>query len=736
MKRAIACAAVLAAASLFGGAQEPFVLGYHLDISRDKVPTMATLYRIVDILQELGYNQFQLYTEHAFAYRGHEEVWGKASPMTAEEIRALDDYCAKRGIELVPNQNSFGHMERWLKKPSYRHLAEVPDGGVRLPWGDVTIGPRALCPTDPKTFAFLGGLYDDLLPNFRSKKFNVGCDEVWDLMDPAAQMRSKKALEERGGARLYLDYLLKIHKMVADRRHQMMAWGELVVKHPDLAAELPADVISLQWGYEADSPFEKECATIRKTGRPYYVCPGSSGWNSLSGRTDNMLANVSNAVCNAKRFGASGVLLTDWGDNGHSQPWMTALPSLVYTAALVKDGPIGRAELARRIDRIVRCDGVGEALLRYGNLYRLCGVECENHTELWSWLWSGSDYRRYRPKKMTDERMAAVFAEKRSIEASLKLDGAPDWVRDGFALYGLLYRGVEMRWKGEDAKVHAALAEPYRKIWLKYNRPGGLEDSVAVLFRESCDPNPGAGGWQMVWHDEFFGPKLDEHRWSRIPSTQGEKRCVDWNRYTSAREDLVRIEDGKLVLRGVANADTNADPRPYLQGQVWTRGKHSFCRGKIEIKAKFEDQKGAWPAFWMLPDKGAWPDGGEIDIVERLNADPFVYQTCHSAWTHTKKQNENPPSGGKGAIRQGEYNVYGLEWTTNALIWSVNGKETFRYPRTDADPTQWPFVTPYYILLDQQLEGEWVGKADPKTLPVDVWIDWVRIYEKAKKRNP
>ena len=84
--------------------------GYMLDISRDKVPTMSTFRQIVDLLKVCNYNQFQLYTEHTFAYSAHKAVWEKASPLTPEEIRELDLYCVMHGIELVPNQNCFGHM--------------------------------------------------------------------------------------------------------------------------------------------------------------------------------------------------------------------------------------------------------------------------------------------------------------------------------------------------------------------------------------------------------------------------------------------------------------------------------------------------------------------------------------------------------------------------------------------------------------------------------------------------
>jgi hypothetical protein len=73
---------------------------------------MKTLREIVDLLARCRYNQFQLYTEHTFAYAAHPAVWEEADPLTPAEIRKLDAYCQIQGIELVANQNTFGHMER------------------------------------------------------------------------------------------------------------------------------------------------------------------------------------------------------------------------------------------------------------------------------------------------------------------------------------------------------------------------------------------------------------------------------------------------------------------------------------------------------------------------------------------------------------------------------------------------------------------------------------------------
>jgi hypothetical protein len=32
-------------------------------------------------------------------------------------------------------------------------------------------------------------------------------------------------------------------------------------------------------------------------------------------------------------------------------------------------------------------------------------------------------------------------------------------------------------------------------------------------------------------------------------------------------------------------------------------------------------------------------------------------------------------------------------------------------------------------LIDMQIEGDWVGKANPKDYPVEMRIDWVKMYQ-------
>ena len=487
MKMRTLCGTILAAAFVasvaFGQVDAAAsVLGYQLDISRCKVPTMETLHRVVDILAKLGYNHFELYTEHTFAYKGHETVWREASPMTAEEVRALDDYCRARGIELVPNQNSFGHLEHWLRHPEYNDLADHPQGGFRVErWGGfVGKYPSTLNPIDPRSLQLVAGLYDQLFPCFRSKLVNVGCDETVELEDSAFAGRSGEAVREKGAARVYLDFINKIYAEVKSRNHTMMFWGDIVLHHPELIPEIPDDAICLNWGYEANHPFEKECGALASAGRKFIVCPGTSAWGSLFGRVENMAGNIDNAVAAGRGNGAQGYLLADWGDGGHPQPWIVSLPALVYLSHRAKGEEVTLEQVAREIDEICGCR-CGDALLAYGGVYLKAGGRTGNSTELYRALLDGAKYKRY--DGVTDDSFAAAFDECRRAKSLLDLNGAPDWVKDDFALLDLLARAVEVRIKEPDKPNFRAMFEPeYRRLWLRQNRLGGLKDSLSAIF--------------------------------------------------------------------------------------------------------------------------------------------------------------------------------------------------------------------------------------------------------------
>ena len=252
--------------------------------------------------------------------------------------------------------------------------------------------------------------------------------------------------------------------------------------------------------------------------------------------------------------------------------------------------------------------------------------------------------------------------------------------------------------------------------------------SVLLLSINSC--HPAHDGWQLVWEENFDkSSSLDTSVWSKIPRGKPE-----WAKCMSADSRCYDLREGHLILKGMVNPDTLGDPSPYITGGVCTKHKKAFHHGKLLIRAKLGTARGAWPAIWMKPyeeEKYKWPSGGEIDIMEHLNADSIVYQTVHSNYTHHLGIKNNPPHSGTAEILKNEYNLYGVEMTADSIVFSVNDRRTFAYPKIKTEKAgQYPFDKPYYLLIDMQLGGEWVGKVNPEDLPVEMSVDWVRYYQK------
>lgn len=246
----------------------------------------------------------------------------------------------------------------------------------------------------------------------------------------------------------------------------------------------------------------------------------------------------------------------------------------------------------------------------------------------------------------------------------------------------------------------------------------------------SCKTTHVPSGYSLVWEENFNQKKeFDQSAWSKIP-----RGGSDWNKYMTDFDSCYAMRKGKLILRGIANHSQPNDTARYLTGGVYTKGKKTFSNGRIEICAKLNAAKGAWPAIWMLPEHAAWPSGGEIDIMERLNSDTIAYQTVHSNYTYTLGIKE-PKPGSTGAIDPDKYNVYAVETYPDSISFFINGKHTFTYPRIQTDKEgQFPFNQPFYLLIDMQLGGSWVGSVDPKDVPVEMEVDWVRFYQRKSKK--
>ena len=235
--------------------------------------------------------------------------------------------------------------------------------------------------------------------------------------------------------------------------------------------------------------------------------------------------------------------------------------------------------------------------------------------------------------------------------------------------------------------------------------------------------------YQLAWEDQFKGNVLNTEYWTKL-----HRSPADWNRYMSKCPAVYEHRNGRLRLFAKVNEGLDAnDSAQYLTGGISTLYKKSIKYGKIVVRARMKGGYGTWPAIWLMPlDKKNWeyPYRAEIDIMECLNTSNYVYQTVHTYYTEVLQERNTPPYQAKVNIKLGQYNIYTLEILPDELIFSVNGKTSFVYPRIEGNPIgQYPFGVESYLMIDMQIGGDWPKTIDASTLPAWIDIDYVKLYD-------
>lgn len=277
-----------------------------LDVSRGRVPSLASLFELVDLLALLKFNQLTFNIEHTFSSPGHPEIGGGHDPLSPDEIKQLVEYAEDRQVELIPFQQSLGHLRHLLEIPRYRPLAYDPE---KL-W--------SLDPGRPEIYDLLRGLYAGQVAVTRSKLFHAGCDEPFDLFrrfDPGR-------FSGRTLGRVIRDHLIKLHEILAEQGRTMMAWADAVLAHPEILPDLPTDLVLCHWSYgtgnlEGPEHYRPALDLLQKSGRPFYACTCTWSMMKIFPDLAVMRQNHESFVPLARQAGAQGLMITIWGDMGH-----------------------------------------------------------------------------------------------------------------------------------------------------------------------------------------------------------------------------------------------------------------------------------------------------------------------------------------------------------------------------------------------------------------------------------
>ena len=447
--------------------------GFYHDATRGKIPTTETLKELIDQMAFLKLNSFQLYVEHTFAFRECQELHPATGCLTGEQMEELDAYCRENFIDFIPSVSTFGHLYELLNLPQYRHLRVAKE--VEQPWNfwRARMLHHTIDPLHPESFPLVCSLLDQYAPHFTSDSFNICCDETFDLKNYPDDSLDK--------GRLYVDFVQKIVSHVQKKGKRVMMWADILLQHPETISELPQDVVFLNWNYAANPP-QAQVEKLASLGRQQIVCPGTSTWSHLCEDVDTEEQNISHMAHYAKKYGALGILNTNWGDWANPCSLELAQYGLALGAAKswqesTQTGP----SLDEAVDKLIyRRDGGMERLRAVSRLHRHIG---------WNNFMRCYFARRYEGKTdvspFTRQELETVQREYRALAPQLAGDDRYSremaLAAQGLCLMAQLY-GKIAGWDVEETVDLESWLASYRRSWLERNQESEL-GRIEEVFR-------------------------------------------------------------------------------------------------------------------------------------------------------------------------------------------------------------------------------------------------------------
>ncbi len=282
--------------------------GFYQDVSRGRIPTVETVKHLVDRLSALKYNSLQLYIEHTHRFAEYVGINDDLGYYTDDEILELDRYCREHCVELVPSLSSFGHLYYLLESDRYRHLCEMPDHvPTQHNWHDRLIH-HTIDPSNPESLSLITSLMTQYLPLFSSDRFNICCDETFDLC------KGKNA----GGdvAATYVGFVSKLVAFLKEHGKTVMMWGDILMQHPEMIAQMPDGIEYLNWCYDMRGNGLKP-ELLAEHDKPQIICPSVHSHKRFVEKIVYNRPNIASVLEAGAQYGACGMLNTNWGDYGH-----------------------------------------------------------------------------------------------------------------------------------------------------------------------------------------------------------------------------------------------------------------------------------------------------------------------------------------------------------------------------------------------------------------------------------
>jgi beta-glucanase (GH16 family) len=253
----------------------------------------------------------------------------------------------------------------------------------------------------------------------------------------------------------------------------------------------------------------------------------------------------------------------------------------------------------------------------------------------------------------------------------------------------------------------------------------------------------------IVFFEDFSGPTLDRSKWNLNVTgrtvNDEQQAYVDSPDTIAILPNLADTTHGALAITarhrpGFKTPEGRAFD--FISGRMDTRGKFQFTYGTAEARIKLTSGAGLWPAFWALGND-RWPDTGEMDILENVGDSTWTNFAVHGPGYSGDKCfdfRQRFPDGGDIT----GWHVYGLTWTNDVLVFTVDGRERWRIDRATVETRgRWAYDTPKFLIVNQAIGGAYphsVNHADKPYLglpqsTVDtidagravMLVDWIRV---------
>ncbi len=272
--------------------------GWMDDISRGPIPTTDFIKEQIRRLAEYKFNFFNLYTEHLFKLDEYPDI-APTDGLTTEEIQELTEYAKDYYIEFIGNQQCFAHAEKTLDNPFYDDIRDT-----RFNFN----------PGVEETYEFLETLLGETAQAYESKYFNINCDETEGL----GNGKAKSYVDSLGSENAYCQHINKVYDILQKYDKEVMMWGDIIAKNPEMIKQLPEDIQFIVWSYGGRDSFDEMIAPFKNSGHTFWVAPGASCWASCFPYIDNYTVNIANFARDGYKNGAKGIINTAWDDYGET----------------------------------------------------------------------------------------------------------------------------------------------------------------------------------------------------------------------------------------------------------------------------------------------------------------------------------------------------------------------------------------------------------------------------------